>query len=131
MRSRYLLAALLVVGLALGGSLPRAAEEVPSKEKIDKLIGQMGSGSFKEREDASKELAAIGVPALEALRKAAKGDDAEVRKRAFGTSSENRSPGRKPACPGSQARSSGFQGNASPRGRGRFAEKERFSHLSA
>ena len=42
----------------------------------------MGSGTFAEREKATKQLDAIGVPALEALRKAAKSDDAEVKQRA-------------------------------------------------
>jgi hypothetical protein len=82
MRTRYLLAALVVGGLAFLISLPCPAGEAPSKEKIDKLIEQMGSGNFTEREKATKELSDIGVPALEALRKAAKSDDAEVRKRA-------------------------------------------------
>jgi hypothetical protein len=82
MRTRYLLATLIVAGLALVISLPSPAGEAPSKEKIDKLIEQMGSGTFREREKATKELAAIGLPALEALRKATKSDDAEVRKRA-------------------------------------------------
>lgn len=82
MRARYLLASLIVAGLALLMSLPSSADDAPSKEKIDKLIEQLGSGTFAEREKATKELAAIGVPALEALRKAAKSEDAEVRKRA-------------------------------------------------
>lgn len=78
MRSRYLLAALIVAGLALLSP----AEEAPSKDKIATLIEQMGSGTFAEREAATKALAAIGVPALEALRQAAKSEDPEVRKRA-------------------------------------------------
>jgi hypothetical protein len=82
MRSRYLLAGLLGAGLALALALPSPADEAPSKETIDKLIEQMGSDTFAEREKAMKELAAIGVPALEALQKAAKSDDAEIRKRA-------------------------------------------------
>jgi hypothetical protein len=82
MRSRYLFAGLIAAGLALVISLPSPADEAPSKEKIDKLIEQMGSDDFKERDKATKDLSAIGVPALEALRKAAKSDDAEVRKRA-------------------------------------------------
>jgi hypothetical protein len=82
MRTRHLLAALIVVGVGLLGSVPTSpADEAPSKENLDKLIDQLGSGNFAEREKASKELAAIGVPALEALRKAAKSEDAEVRKR--------------------------------------------------
>jgi hypothetical protein len=82
MRSRYLLAAVIGAGLALVLSLPSPAEEAPSKEKIDKLIEQLGSDNFKDRDKAMKELAAIGLPALDALRKAAKSEDAEVRKRA-------------------------------------------------
>src|SRR5262249_49527613 len=50
--------------------------------RINKLIEQMGSGDFDEREKASTALDAIGEPALPALRKAAQGDDVEVRKRA-------------------------------------------------
>ncbi len=82
MRSHCIFASLLGAGLALLISLPSSAEEAASKEKIDKLIDQLGSGSFAEREKASRELAGIGVPALDALRKAAKSEDAEVRKRA-------------------------------------------------
>jgi hypothetical protein len=67
--------------MALLISLPSSADQAPNKEKIDKLIEQLGSGSFAEREKATKELAGIGVAALEALRKAAKSEDAEVRKR--------------------------------------------------
>src|SRR6185437_12792105 len=83
MRSRFLLLALLMgLGLTLSGSLPSPAGEAVNAEKIDKLIEQMGSGTFAEREKATKQLDAIGVPALAALRKAVKSDDAEVRKRA-------------------------------------------------
>ncbi|MGL4549646.1 MAG: hypothetical protein ACRC33_00550, partial [Gemmataceae bacterium] len=52
--------------------------------RIDKLIEDLGSDAFKDREDATKALEAAGEPALEKLRKAAKSDDAEVRKRATG-----------------------------------------------
>ena len=83
MRSRYLLPALLAgLGLALLVSLSSPAGEDVSAEKINKLIDQMGSGTFAEREKATKELEAIGLPALDALRKAAKSEDVEVRKRA-------------------------------------------------
>jgi hypothetical protein len=50
--------------------------------RIAKLIEQLGSAKFSEREAASKELEEIGVPALEALQKAAKSSDLETRKRA-------------------------------------------------
>src|SRR5262249_20237677 len=83
MRSRYLLLALLLgVGLTLVASLPSPAVENADKEKIARLIDQLGSGVFTERQKATKELVAIGAPALEALRKAAQSEDAEVRKRA-------------------------------------------------
>jgi tetratricopeptide (TPR) repeat protein len=50
---------------------------------IERLIRQLGSASFPEREAATRHLEDIGTPALEALRKAAKESaDAEVRRRA-------------------------------------------------
>ncbi len=59
----------------------RAAET--QDERIDRLIRQLGSESFAQREQAGKELEAIGTPALDALRKAAAtSTDAEVRRRA-------------------------------------------------
>jgi hypothetical protein len=42
----------------------------------------LGSLNFTEREEATKELTAIGLPALDALRKAAKSADAEIAQRA-------------------------------------------------
>lgn len=82
MSTRYLLAAWIVAGSMLRMALPCPAGETPNKEKLGNLIEQLGSSNFGEREKASKELEAIGLPALEALRQAAKSDDAEVRKRA-------------------------------------------------
>lgn len=82
MRTRHLPVVMIVPGLALIMSMPCPANDFVNKENIDKLIDQLGSGSFVEREKASKQLADIGLPALEALRKAAKSEDAEVRKRA-------------------------------------------------
>jgi sulfatase modifying factor 1 len=52
-------------------------------ERIDRLIRQLGSDSFAQREEAGKALEAVGTPALDALRKAAAGsEDLEVRRRA-------------------------------------------------
>jgi uncharacterized protein (TIGR03067 family) len=52
-------------------------------ERIARLIKQLGDDSFEKREAASRELDAIGEPALAALRKAAaSGDDPEIRRRA-------------------------------------------------
>lgn len=75
-----LLAAALFVALAAGFTAP--ADDKADAAQIDKLVEQLGSGTFAEREKASKELDRIGAPALEALRKAAKSPDFEVRKRA-------------------------------------------------
>jgi hypothetical protein len=81
MRSRHLLAALLVgLGLALPAAVP--ARDAADAARIKKLVEQLGSAEFQERENAVKELGAIGEPALEALRKAAASDDAEVKTRA-------------------------------------------------
>lgn len=51
-------------------------------QDIPKLIGDLGSVSFDDREKASKKIESIGTPALEGLRKALKSEDAEIRKRA-------------------------------------------------
>jgi uncharacterized protein (TIGR03067 family) len=50
--------------------------------KIARLIKQLGDEDFAKRESASKELEAIGEPALDTLRKAASDGDPEVRRRA-------------------------------------------------
>ena len=47
-----------------------------------RLIQQLGSDEFSQREQAQQKLATLGEPALEPLRKAAQGDDYEVRRRA-------------------------------------------------
>src|SRR6266571_2059045 len=50
----------------------------PDDMEIVRLIKQLGSDKFKEREAASKRLAEIGEPALDALDKAATSNDLEV-----------------------------------------------------
>jgi hypothetical protein len=71
----------LLLGLALIGL---AAVPAPASDEatISKLIDQLGADSFADREAASKALDKIGAPALEAVQKATKSGDAEVRKRA-------------------------------------------------
>lgn len=59
----------------------RAGAAEPTTEDIDRLIKQLGSDVFTEREAASTELAAIGEPALEQLKKADEAKDIEVRRR--------------------------------------------------
>jgi hypothetical protein len=55
----------------------------PGPPEVARLIRQLGSDSFAEREAASRRLAAVGEPALGPLREAgARSDDAEVRRRA-------------------------------------------------
>jgi len=51
-------------------------------ERIASLIRQLGHKDFAKRQAASKELDAIGEPALDALRKATTDNDPEIRRRA-------------------------------------------------
>ncbi|MCI0638504.1 MAG: ankyrin repeat domain-containing protein [Gemmataceae bacterium] len=51
-------------------------------EVIERLVKQLGSDDFREREQATKQLKETGRPALKALRNAAASNDAEVRRRA-------------------------------------------------
>lgn len=53
-----------------------------SDAAIARLVEQLGSPSFAEREQATKDLGTIGVLALDALRKAAKSTNPEVARRA-------------------------------------------------
>jgi hypothetical protein len=58
-------------------------EDKTRAEEIKKLIEQLGSSGFQERQAASSKLEEIGQPALDALRKAAVDNkDSEVRSRA-------------------------------------------------
>ncbi len=75
----------MVVGVVLtaeAGSLRGDPGKETEPERIARLIKQLGDDDFEKREAASKELDAIGEPALDALRKAASDDDAEIRRRA-------------------------------------------------
>lgn len=87
----------VIAGLALLGgpsgawSAPEDKENKPGKAKapaetegLDKLIGQLGADSFKEREEAIRRLIAIGSPALGPLRRIMddKQADPDVRLRA-------------------------------------------------
>jgi hypothetical protein len=65
------------------GILVSAKDPAPATTEVPRLIQQLGSKRFKEREAATKALDNVGEQALEPLRKAAKDDaDAEVRRRA-------------------------------------------------
>jgi hypothetical protein len=79
---------LLLLALALGltaGVRLYAEAGKPAKADpaaIAKLVSQLGSDNFSDREQAFTKLEEIGTPALEALKKAAKSEDAETRRRA-------------------------------------------------
>src|SRR6516162_10619468 len=78
-RTRILL---MILGLGLVGMLTAPVAADNDADKIDQLIEQLGSGTFKDREAATKALDAIGAPALEKLRKAAEGEELEIKRRA-------------------------------------------------
>lgn len=82
MRSSSRILALFAALVSLWLLTSFAAADKDDAERIDKLIEQLGSSNFQEREAATKALDAIGTPALEKLRKAAQGDDVEVSRRA-------------------------------------------------
>jgi HEAT repeat protein len=66
------------------GNAKASPEGEPSAavaERVERLIRQLGSESFEAREQADKELIAIGPPALEQLRRALKSADAEIARR--------------------------------------------------
>jgi len=73
----------LLLSAVVGGEDAKTAAPMKTAAEIERLIEQLGSDQFGEREAASKALEAIGEPALDALRKAATGSsDAEIRQRA-------------------------------------------------
>ncbi len=73
LRRALLLAVLSGVGLA---------QEADFARRIDALVADLGSEDYRRRNGATKELEEIGLPALEALRRAAVNPDAEVAARA-------------------------------------------------
>jgi uncharacterized protein (TIGR03067 family) len=80
MNRRSFLGGVAALGFA---AFAEADDAAKSPEAIQRLIEQLGSKKFREREAASKALAKVGEGALDALRKAARDDaDAEVRRRA-------------------------------------------------
>ena len=91
-RSCARLAVFMAGGILLGPCAFRsvadesnAAELVaPAKmeQEIRRLIDQLGSKRFQDREQAARELSRLGTPALASLKEASKSSDAEVRRRA-------------------------------------------------
>src|SRR6478609_7317721 len=84
MRAYAVVGAVVGVILAAQAGTPRGEPGKETEtERIARLIKQLGDDSFRKREAATKELDAIGEPALAALQKAAaSSDDVEIRWRA-------------------------------------------------
>src|SRR5262245_25080520 len=81
--TRLIVVLCLAVGLACAIGLGIVgADGSKEAEQIAGLVRQLGHKEFAKREAASKELDAIGEPALPALRKAISDPDAEIRQRA-------------------------------------------------
>src|SRR5207248_4177715 len=72
----------LFVILALPVLKAKDPDPQADRNRIERLIKQLGDDDFADRQSASKELDAIGEPALERLRAAVGDPDLEVRKRA-------------------------------------------------
>jgi hypothetical protein len=84
MRATALVGALVGILLAAqAGTLRGEPGKQTEAERIASLIKQLGDDDFAQREQASKELDAMGESAVAALRKAAaSSDDLEIRRRA-------------------------------------------------
>jgi hypothetical protein len=104
-RSTLFLAAVLALPAAAIPLAPASAQEKKEtlSERIDKLVQKLGAEDYATREQAQKDLTALGRPALPALEKAAKeSTDAEVRARAAEAATTIRKglgigPGQQPA----------------------------------
>ncbi len=84
MRTRLLVFAAVGLVIAVGNGMLRSdSGEKAARDNIGALIKQLGDDKFAKREQAGRELEAIGEPALTALRKAAGSSDSlEIRRRA-------------------------------------------------
>lgn len=71
-----------VVLLAAAGSVLGDSPDERMAARVARLVKQLGDDKFARREAATKELDAIGEPALDALRKAESHEDAEMSRRA-------------------------------------------------
>ena len=71
-----------ILGIGLCLTLCTAGfAQTSDADRIDALVRKLGSSSYVQREQARKELESIGVPALDALRKAAKNADLDTARR--------------------------------------------------
>src|SRR5262245_47864735 len=81
MRSRPVLLLWSVLALLVPAAAPAAEDKAPAPN-LPRLVADLGSDDFARREQATRAPDALGAPALDELRRAAAGDDAEVRRRA-------------------------------------------------
>src|SRR5947209_4425555 len=81
-QARALCPLLLAVGMTQALPALAAGTGTPTPAEVRRLVTQLGSDEFAEREAASRRLEAIGAPALPALHQAAASQDPEVRRRA-------------------------------------------------
>jgi hypothetical protein len=80
---RWAAGLLAVVGLWLAGSLSTRAAPPPKESgQTARLIAELGSKNFRDRESATQALGRLGTRVLDALRRAAQGSDPEIRRRA-------------------------------------------------
>jgi outer membrane protein assembly factor BamB len=83
--ARALLAA-AIAGLILTAPARATADDKDAAqaqaERVRQLVGQLSSDSYRQREQAQKDLVEMGAPAIAALEKAAESNDPEVRRRA-------------------------------------------------
>src|SRR5260370_26384354 len=73
---------ILLMALAVGQPFEATASAPMNSAEVTKLISQLGSNQFKEREAATQALNVLGAPALTPLRQAAQAKDPEIRHRA-------------------------------------------------
>jgi HEAT repeat protein len=76
----------LAVIIAIAAVAPAIQADEPmngaSQKVVERLIDQLGSERFEDREQATHQLSKLGRAALPSLKEATKSPDAEVRRRA-------------------------------------------------
>jgi hypothetical protein len=82
MCKRWFLLALVGLGVGLSALLSGPAPAGDDADRIARLVKQLGSSRFAERDRAKRELEALGPAAFEALRQAAQSKDPETSRRA-------------------------------------------------
>ncbi len=80
--SRSIGACLAAAALVFASRPAAAGEDRPAPDDIPRLVRQLGSPVFVERERASRQLTQLGIATRDALIEASSADDAEVRTRA-------------------------------------------------